>query len=188
MAVHLTGRSFFLDVRQLTTRSEFAIPADDASARECTETKEPHQTHDSILRCVWAASGMPVELVVCARRQTEPRSPGTFGKWHDRVRTPPAVSRHPMFHPETWRVASWRRPKSQMGDPTAGESLAERAHGSQKLFFLGGVDITIVRQEIPNLRDLEPTASRSEFANEWLGTSQVRPRAGVPPPPAREQF
>src|SRR5262245_8253917 len=23
-----------------------------------------------------------------------------------------------MFHHETWRVASWRRPKSQMGDPT----------------------------------------------------------------------
>src|SRR5262245_16675458 len=106
MSVHLARRSFFLDVRQLAARGEFAIPADDAPASECAETEKPHQTHDSNLRWVWAASGMPVELVLCARRSIGSQSRGTLGKRQDHVRTPSAVIRDSMFHHETWRVAS----------------------------------------------------------------------------------
>jgi hypothetical protein len=46
MTVQLAGRTFFLDVREFATRSQFAVPANHAPARERPETQEPHQTHD----------------------------------------------------------------------------------------------------------------------------------------------
>jgi hypothetical protein len=73
--------------------------------------------------------------------------------------------------------------RSNGGEPPPGTHAR-----SQKLFFLQGVDVSMVRQEIAILRDLELVASELEFENGSLGTSQVRPRAAVPPPPAREQF
>jgi len=38
-----------------------------------------------------AASGMPVELVMCAGRSTGRQRCGIFGKSPDHLRTPPAV-------------------------------------------------------------------------------------------------
>src|SRR5262245_13216700 len=151
MPIHLTRGSFFLDVRQLAARGEFAIPADDAPASQCAETEESHQTHDSNLRCVRAASSMPVELVVCAGCSTGRQSYGTLGKWLDRLRTPPAVSGQSMFHRETWRVASWRRPKSHMVDPNESSRPKPSTPCSQKLFFFGGADLSVVRQKSRSL-------------------------------------
>ena len=39
------GLTFFLDIRDFPTRGHFAIPADDASAREGCEAQKPNETH-----------------------------------------------------------------------------------------------------------------------------------------------
>ena len=46
MRVLVAGDALLLDVGQLSTRGQLAIPPDDAPAGERPKSQEPHETHD----------------------------------------------------------------------------------------------------------------------------------------------
>jgi hypothetical protein len=45
MAVKLAASPLLFDIRELATRRDLTVTADDAAARECSKPEEPDETH-----------------------------------------------------------------------------------------------------------------------------------------------